>query len=448
MTQILIIADDLSGAADCASAFHKAGLSAMVHLDATAAAGDSEPSEQVRAVDADSRRLAPAEAAARQLEALDNHGAGAQWLYKKIDSTLRGPIGAELATLIARAGLAIVAPAFAQAGRTTVRGHQYVDGVPLEQTAVWRTEGLTGTAYIPDLLRSHGIAVAAVGLDDVRRGAEPLRARIEQLAAEGTQAVVCDAETDADLAHIAQASTPIVLPRFWVGSAGLAQHLVPQPDSVALGGRRATSLWPQGAGRLRNGGAILTVVGSLSARSREQAAQLRDMGRVEALEVPANVLRQGAGTAAWQSLGQALENSLSAGRDVMITVACVEPVNIHEGLQLCTALATLIAPSGRHLGGLIATGGETARAILNALGATGLSLQGEIESGVPLSIAYGIPSILVVTKAGAFGSPTTLLRSLQTLRALRSDPASVTGRPAPGVSQPPSLSSSKASLTP
>jgi len=89
--------------------------------------------------------------------------------------------------------------------------------------------------------------------------------------------------------------------------------------------------------------------------------------------------------------------------------------------------ADLISPSGRYLGGLIATGGETARAILCALGATGLVLQGEIEAGVPLSIARGMRAISVVTKAGAFGSPTTLTRSLQTLRAMRSSATSNAG---------------------
>jgi len=59
MKSLLIVADDLSGAADCAIAFAAAGLKTVVSLDENA----SHANARVIAADTDTRRLAPADAA-------------------------------------------------------------------------------------------------------------------------------------------------------------------------------------------------------------------------------------------------------------------------------------------------------------------------------------------------------------------------------------------------
>ena len=122
----LIIADDLTGAADCAIAFAKRGLESVVawekHTDARGV--------QVLSVDAATRRLPPAQAAKLQVEVLAAHYRPGLRLYKKIDSTVRGQPAAELAGLLAyapaqsegRSRLAILAPAFPGTGRITVNG--------------------------------------------------------------------------------------------------------------------------------------------------------------------------------------------------------------------------------------------------------------------------------------------------------------------------------------
>jgi uncharacterized protein YgbK (DUF1537 family) len=91
MTDWLIIADDLTGAADCGSAFVRHGLDAVVSW------GDIDPDASILAVDADSRHLPAGAAAACQVAALAAHWRPGMRLYKKIDSTLRGQPAAELA---------------------------------------------------------------------------------------------------------------------------------------------------------------------------------------------------------------------------------------------------------------------------------------------------------------------------------------------------------------
>jgi len=96
---LLIIADDLSGAADCAIGFASAGRSTVVTLAPGAATSGTAHTAQILAADTDTRRLTPQEAAQRSAEAWQALQAPGRRLYKKIDSTLRGNWAAEVAAL-------------------------------------------------------------------------------------------------------------------------------------------------------------------------------------------------------------------------------------------------------------------------------------------------------------------------------------------------------------
>ncbi len=63
-----------------------------------------------------------------------------------------------------------------------------------------------------------------------------------------------------------------------------------------------------------------------------------------------------------------------------------------------------------------ATGGDTARCLLEALDVEALEPVRELESGVPLSIAIGPRRFPVITKAGAFGTDATMTRCRLLLR--------------------------------
>ena len=396
MSSILIIADDLSGAADCASAYAKAGKETLVIIDRDAA-GDNGSAEVV-ALDADSRRMPAPQAAQLHRELHARYAAPGQVLYKKIDSTLRGNFAAELAAIAGAAGLAIVAPAFPPAGRTTRNGRQYLNGVALEDSEVWRAEGMTGVAHIPTMLEGHGVRTGVLAVADVRCGARELAARMQAAAQDGMQALVCDVETDDDLRAIAQASLHVTVPCFWVGSAGLAFHL-----AQVAGGTASP------AGSVRVSGAILTVVGSLSSVSRAQAERLQEATDMRSVDIAASVLRQGKSDVRWAGLQQTLAATLGQGQDLLLTIGMDEAVDMSVGLHLCQGLAELVAPLAGMIGALVSTGGETARAMLCAMHYHGLRLVGEIEPGVPLSIAAGPRPLTVITKAGAFGNRDTLL---------------------------------------
>ncbi|WP_338524136.1 four-carbon acid sugar kinase family protein [Pseudomonas batumici] len=405
MPRLLIIADDLSGAADCAADFAGRMVTqvvlSQVGLDVGASLG-----AEVIALDLDSRRLDAQAAAAAHREVLGMEPAGDLPLYKKIDSTLRGNIASEVAALQALRGMALVAPAFPLMGRTTVGGVQQLDGVPVDQTDVWRNEHLAGTANLVELLRAQGLRCASLSLDAVR-DTQRLQADLLMHLADGVQALVCDAQTDTDLANIAQASAALHERLFWVGSAGLARHLPQALGFPAVSTLPNTSI----------SGPVLSVVGSMSRHAQGQANYLAEHSDQLRVRLAPATLCAGPTAAEWQAIATSIETALQQGRQVLVSLQ-QEHRDPGQAAQLSTALAQLLQPALPHAGALIATGGETARAILGAAGIQRLDLQGDLAPGVVFSRArWHGRDLPIVTKAGGFGQPSSLFDAWRQLTA-------------------------------
>lgn len=203
-----ILADDLTSAADGAAPFVVQGLSAWI--------GRGEKPKQitaVTAVDSGSRSMSAAAAAKRAadlIRQLSDH----RILYKTVDSTLRGHIAEEMAAAFAVSGRKrlVFAPAFPDAGRTTIAGVQYVNGVAVSESIYGRDPVHPArTSSLADLVPSL--------ISDV---------------------VVLDAQTQSDLDHkVAALPSPESI--LWVGSPGIAQALArtlgshtTQPDETSV----------------------------------------------------------------------------------------------------------------------------------------------------------------------------------------------------------------------
>ncbi|MEA3087538.1 MAG: D-threonate/D-erythronate kinase [Paraburkholderia sp.] len=410
-TSILIIADDLSGAADCAIAFAGAGRRTAVTLNASRAMSAAE----VIAVDTDTRRMPPAEAAQCTSAAwLAQRGPGRR-LYKKIDSTLRGNWAAEVAALQPLAGLAIVATAFPATGRTVREGRVFVRGVPLENTETWKLEHAAHCADLNAMVEAAGLRTAALGVEVLRGDPTALRNAIAALAKSGAQALIVDAETDADLRALAQTTASMDEALFWVGSGGLARELASLSDLFDVATEAAQDALLESEPEQQRS-AILILVGSLSAVSEQQCAMLRERAGVDELIVPPVVLRAGALHLEWAGWQARVGAQLSAHTDLLVRIGRDDLFDPAEGAQLSAALASLVAPFFTHLSGLIATGGETARAMLGTAGIDSLQLLSEIEPGVAVGRPHGNPRLTVVTKAGAFGSEHALYGAYLHLR--------------------------------
>ena len=367
--RLAILADDLTGAADTGVQFARFGLPARVWL------ADGPVEEGATVFDTDSRSLAPAEAAARVAD-LAGRLRDVEHVYKKVDSTLRGNVGAEVEACLRGLGrgLAVLAPAFPANHRTTVRGVQRVDGVPVHQTALADDPAHPMRhRTIAAALRSQSeMDVVDAPLSLVREGAVPLAELLLELAVDrAPRTAVVDAETEADLATIAAAIAQMGSKTLPVGSAGLAAAL------SSAWGLAGDSVPRHLAGARR----VLIVCGSLNPATRAQAAALPD--------------------------GSALIRSEATAAD---------PVSIARGLAESTRRAI---EHGRP-DALVLTGGDTARAVLTALGARGIALDAELFPGIPRGRVIGgvLDGTIVVTKAGGFGAPDTLVRIQRHLQEL------------------------------
>jgi uncharacterized protein YgbK (DUF1537 family) len=430
---IALIADDLTGASDAGVQFARRGLATRVlfDLDDPAAARDAE----ALAVDTDSRALPAAAAYARVRQVAEHlRTARPEHVYKKIDSTLRGNLGAEIDAVMdaLEFRLAVVAPAFPALGRTTRQGVHYLRGTPVSQTEIGRDpKAPVRESNLVCLLEDASRRAAAlVPLATIAEGPESIRRQVEQQAGRGASLLVCDAEDDADLRVIVDslAERRDVL---WVGSAGLAEHLT---EPLGLPARA-----PRPAELGRPAGPVLLVAGSVSETTRQQVAAVEARPGVAAVELDPLALVGDASDcrAEVERCRQALRAALADGRDCALTVGArreqVEGAaqrGAQRGLRpgevaarIADALGTLAADCARPspLGGLILTGGDTARAVCRHLGVTGVQLLAEVEPGVPLGRLLGqrSPGLLAVTKAGAFGSEHTLVHALDQLKGDR-----------------------------
>ncbi|KXU85949.1 serine kinase [Caballeronia megalochromosomata] len=395
--QLLIVADDLSGAADCAVAGLRHGLQAMVLLDAGNAPA-STASIDVLALDVDSRRASKEEAARRNVVAVEALSRAGTRVYKKMDSTVRGNFAPEVAALTTRAGMAIFCPAYPAAGRTTRDGRQWVRGVAVEESEFWRNENIAGKADLVAMLSAERLRVAHVDIGAVRGERASLVARLTTLQSDGVQAVVCDAETNEDLQCVARASAELDNV-FWVGSAGLAPAVM---DALQLRRNTAAQKLPDHD----SGRPVLTVIGSMSSISHAQLDHLKARAGSDliALEVA---------TSALDGLDSDFTNvvcdALRRGRHVVVSLSQTNRGDVKDGLLFCTRLAALLAPAVPFAGGVIATGGETARALLTAAGARAFHVVDEIEDGMPLlTCRLGERALPIVTKAGGFGQPESI----------------------------------------
>ncbi len=129
---IVVLADDLSGAAELAGIALRHGLSAEVQT-AFHPATDAD----VVCLDTDTRLLTATEAAARMSAITrDVLATRPDWIFKKCDSVLRGPVLAEARAVADAAGLArlLVLPANPSRGRVIRDGLYFVGDRPLHET--------------------------------------------------------------------------------------------------------------------------------------------------------------------------------------------------------------------------------------------------------------------------------------------------------------------------
>ena len=269
-----IVADDLTGAMDSGV---QVLAGAPVTVVVSPAGADPPAAGTVLVVNTQSRGVAPSAAAARVGAAGARlRGEGRTVWFKKLDSTMRGNVGAELAAL--HAALApctiVCTPALPAQGRTVVAGELRVQGQPVMSTP-YRDEiapaaGRAAGSAVIDIVRRQWPACRALRLAapaDDRQFAAALQAAVDL--------VVADAAGDGHLRHLAAAGRLAARGGrrlLWAGSAGLLRALAPDMAAPAAAGGLAAVAAGGGRQELPAARPLLLIAGS---RRTLAHAQLR-----------------------------------------------------------------------------------------------------------------------------------------------------------------------------
>ena len=120
--------------------------------------------------------------------------------------------------------IVLVTPAFPETGRTVYMGNLFVGSVPLNESSLkdHPLNPMHDSNLVRVLARQSRTKVGLVGLADVARGAEAVRARLADLAAQGFGAAIADAVFDRDLETIGAVALDH---RLSVGASGIALGL-------------------------------------------------------------------------------------------------------------------------------------------------------------------------------------------------------------------------------
>src|SRR5262245_2816086 len=413
------IADDFTGATDLASMLVRAGMRTVqtigVPEDARLAAGADAVVVALK-----SRTIPAAEAVSQSLAALAwLRSAGARQIYFKYCSTFDstpagniGPVGDALLDALG-ADFTIACPAFPENGRTIYKGHLFVGDVLLSDSPM-KDHPLTpmrDASLVRVLAAQTRRAVGLVEHKTVRRGADAVRARFDELRAKGTAYAIVDALADEDLMAIGAACADLALVTAGSGvalglpqnffAAGLMQPRADAAELPAVGGKSAV------------------LAGSCSAATRQQVARMAERHPAHALDPIADPDAARLAAKALSAVAPALE----AGKPFLVystaEPAQVAAVQAKLGAERAATLiedalalvAERIVASGVRR--LVVAGGETSGAVVKALGVKALAIGPQIDPGVPWTASVGSePRIALALKSGNFGAPDFFAKAL------------------------------------
>ncbi|MDI9590979.1 MAG: four-carbon acid sugar kinase family protein [Acidobacteriota bacterium] len=387
MAELLVIADDLTGALDAGVQLARKGDRVLVSLDCEGGLEHASQADVV-VIDAESRHDAP-EVAHGKVGRLVAEGRrlGVPHVYKKTDSGLRGNVGAELSAVLDASGASHLnfVPAYPKQQRITEGGVHYVAGVPLAKSifSVDPVNPVTCSA-VSDLVHLQS-DVPVMGWE---------------AGADLAGVVVYDCATDDDMRRIADLLRRTDPDAPMAGCAGLLEMLPP---------------YSAGAGRATGGPALserlVVVSGSVNAVTSSQLDEAQRRGGHRVHLPIGRILAQGwdereardfvgSALAAGEGSPVILLDTLGThlGREAIADGGTAR--RISDAAGLCAALASQLSDRT-----VMVVGGDALVGFVRDVGATLLEPLDELFPGVVVARYEGpVHAGVLVTKSGAFGS--------------------------------------------
>ena len=414
------IADDFTGATDLCNTLVRRGMRTVQLIDVPAPATTVPDAEAV--VVALKSRTIPAQ------EAIDKSLAALAWLQKAgarqilfkycstFDSTDAGNIGPVAEALMDALGtdFTLFCPAFPEAGRTIYRGYLFVGDVLLSESGM-RDHPLTpmrDPSLVRVLERQSRGRVGLVPVAAVSRGAEAIHAAFAELRRQGFRHTIVDAIEDQHLEAIGAAAADFKL---ITGGSGIALGL---PENFRRQGFLGNTGEADSLPAISGAAAVLS--GSCSPATLAQVAYMRERSPVFTIDPIAAAEGR-------KLVEEALDWAKPLLDDGPILVSATAPPESVAEVQrrlgreragalveeTLAAIARGLAANGARR--IVIARGETAGAIVQALGVTGLRIGRQIDPGVPWTMSLGEPALALALKSGNFGAPDFFLRAFSVL---------------------------------
>jgi len=427
----LVVADDLTGAADTAVQFTEKGFTASVIFNSKQI-DKSFQENGILVIDTETRNCPAKKAQLKIRRFLKNiNEEEVFFLYKKIDSTLRGNWGTELKELSSfwPGKPVFLIPAFPEMNRLTRNGVQYVNDKVLYETEY--AEDLLSpveNSYIPDIMVEQGIARDEIVLvNKEQQKNKNLNKLINNKTAAGKKYFLFDAETKQDIRQLTVELESFSEQVIFCGCAGLAGEV----DNFLLSEIQENDFAnkKESLSHLAEQKAEKTIIlsGSIKETTHQQikfAAQKKEIGVLQ-LQTSELLSAPKPQKEVREKTFEEIDRLLFSYTSLLIYLEKLKldkPVEqIKKDSQLLQIYLQQIVA---YLGdkdfdfNLVATGGDIALAACSGLETNGLKIIGEIFSGIPLSkiIGGGKEGNLIITKAGGFGEKEVLYQIVKFLQ--------------------------------
>ena len=412
--KILVVADDFTGSNDTGVQFSKRKLKSIVITNKDNF-NKSLKDCDVLVVDTESRFDDREEAYRKTFEIGTIAKANKiKCVYKKLDSTLRGNIGAEISGLMDSLEIryAVIVPAYPSNNRITKEGLVYVKGKLLAETEV-SSDPRTPVkeSFIPKILSQQtDKSIGTINFNEVSAGKQILLQSLQQKMKDGIRMIVIDAQDDGDLDMIASVTAPMKDRILFAGSPGFAEYLpkylIPEKEKKS----------------------VVVIAGSVSEITRKQIDYASRKSSVRLIDIDIEKILGGDQALEKKRIFVVVKESSGKGENIIIRSApnndsvalSLEAGQKHglTGSEISEAIALFLGEIAGEIirnikiNGILLTGGDIAIKTAQSLMVSGTIILDEIQPGIP----YGhfteeqYKNVTIVTKAGGFGSEDAILR--------------------------------------
>lgn len=424
---IYVIADDLTGAADTGVQFSKNGYKTVLFLLNGTIPHFDVKNIDVLVVDSETRDISVINAKERIRHLLSKLKINEDDIvYKKVDSTLRGNIGAEIEEFmkVTDKDICIFSPSLPLYKRVTIGGVLFVDEKPLILSEYYNgskallTEESLSISYL--LQKQTDLPIAEINISDVEKGKFYILKKLNNFYKEGKKIIIVDSKEEHHLHDILTNSLKFSGSVLYSGSAGLAGHF---SDIYPM--KRCEKIYTE-----KYNGPVLIIGGSRNKLMISQINYLKKREDIYELTLDLESIFENRKSCLEKYLREVLKNTEIKRHliiypspkylekkivDQLIEEQRVSFRELEILIRNFLGELTTKILNAYLVKKLVIIGGDTAYGVCSALGLFNFKLLNELLPGIPLSIGrideqYNVS---LITKAGGFGKIDTLYRLIE-----------------------------------